>query len=199
MTSSFPAAMFSATFAAAGTGKLPSAPLTVIVRPAIGGPEVGGADDEPADAPWLGAPELEVPELEVPELVAAEVAELVVDEPADGVPAEHAATVRLAAQAARASAAGRCLFIAFPSLGRKSQLPTLNARPAKRARFRQVRPYFGIRVIVVTFLVPSPAKVTPAPEKWESEPMLPLYPCPLNWTNATVPPDWSTTELPETT
>jgi hypothetical protein len=127
--------MFSATFAAAGTGKLPSAPLTVIVRPAIGGPEVGGADDTPADAPWLGAPVLGAPEL-----VAAEVAELVADEPADGVPAEHAATVRLAAQAARASAAGRCLFIAFPSLGRKSQVPTLNASPARRARFAQARP-----------------------------------------------------------
>jgi hypothetical protein len=48
---------------------------------------------------------------------------LVVDEPAVGVPDEHAATVRLAAQAARASAIGRCLFIDFPRSVQKFQVP----------------------------------------------------------------------------
>ena len=50
---------------------------------------------------------------------------------------------------------------------------------------------------VVTFLVPSPATLTPESENLDSASMLPLYPCPLNWMNATVPPPWSTNELPE--
>src|SRR6516165_6971029 len=90
-----PADMFSPTFAAAGIGKVPSARLTVSMRPGMGAPVVGGADE---DRPWPAAAELEAPGPEAAGLAA-------------GVPAEHAATARLAAQAARASAAERYLFI----------------------------------------------------------------------------------------
>ena len=70
-------------------------------------------------------------------LLEAELAagELAVDELADGVPAEHAATDRLAAQAVRARAAERYLFIGFLHSVHKSQVPTLNALPTSRTRF----------------------------------------------------------------
>ncbi|HEV2255680.1 MAG TPA: hypothetical protein VGS06_21090 [Streptosporangiaceae bacterium] len=69
--------------------------MTVIIRPAIGGPVVGTADDTTGVALWLDA------------------GELAVDELADGVPAEHAATDRPAAQLAAISAIERYVFIAF--------------------------------------------------------------------------------------
>src|SRR6516165_10434753 len=92
-----PPEMFSPTFAVAGTGKVPSVPLTVSMRPGIGAPVVGGADE---DTPWSAPVELGAAELEAAELAV-------------GVPAEHPVTARLAAAAARASAAERNLFIAF--------------------------------------------------------------------------------------
>jgi hypothetical protein len=92
--------MFSPTFAAFGTGKLPIFPLIVSMLPAMGGPVVGTGDDMTGGL--LG--------LDVAEPVAAG---LEVDELADGVPAEHAATDRPAAQLARTSAIGRYVFIAF--------------------------------------------------------------------------------------
>jgi hypothetical protein len=70
--------------------------------------------------------------LDVAEPVAAG---LVVDELADGVPAEQAATDRPAAQVARTSAAERYLFIGFLYSIHKSQVPTLNALPTRRAAF----------------------------------------------------------------
>jgi hypothetical protein len=109
--------MFSTTFAAAGTGKLLSFALTEIVRPGMGAPVDGGAERTTA---WLG----------VAVLVPDELADGVPVELADGVPAEHAATDRLAAQAAKASAAERYLFIGFLQSVHKPQVPTLNARPA---------------------------------------------------------------------
>ena len=54
-----------------------------------------------------------------------------------------------------------------------------------------------MNMIVVTFLVPSPATLTPELGNLDSASMLPLYPCPLNWMNATVPPPSVTSELPE--
>jgi hypothetical protein len=114
--------MFSPIFAAAGTGKLPIFPLIWSVRPAIAGPVVGTADDT------IGTGLL----LDEAELAAGELA---VDELADGVPAEHAATDKLAAQAVRASAAERYFFIGFLHSVHKSQVPTLNARPTRRAPF----------------------------------------------------------------
>jgi hypothetical protein len=96
----------------AGTGKLPTFPAEIVL-PGIGAPVDGGAEVVTlcADEPALG-------------LVLGLVLVLAV-----GAPAEHAATARLAAQVVRASAAERYLFIAFLHLGRKSQVPTLNARP----------------------------------------------------------------------
>ena len=84
---------FSATLAPAGTGKLLILPTTLIMRPA-------GAED----AAEVAVPLEELLALE--ELVAAAVAVLAVV-----IPALHAARDRLAAQAARATAAGRYLFI----------------------------------------------------------------------------------------
>src|SRR5579863_217692 len=109
--------MFSTTFAAAGTGKLPSFPAEIVLD-AMGAPVDGGAD--------------------VDTFCADEVAlalGLVLAELPDGVPAEHAATDRLAAQAVRARAAERYLFIGFLHSVHKSQVPTLNARPTSRTRF----------------------------------------------------------------
>src|SRR5579871_2266734 len=91
--------MFSTTFALAGIGKLPSLVLSEIVRLAIGAPVDGGAE-----VVTLCADEAELALGLV--LAGLEVGVF-------GVPAEHAATARLAAQVARASAAGRYLFIAF--------------------------------------------------------------------------------------
>jgi hypothetical protein len=92
------------------------------MMPAMGGPVVGTGDDITGG----------LLELDVAEPVAAG---LEVDELADGVPAEHAATDRPAAQLARTRAIGRCLFIAFLHSVRKSQVPSLNAPTSKRARF----------------------------------------------------------------
>src|SRR5215472_15891667 len=114
-----PPEMFSPTLAAAGTGKAPSVPWIVSVRPGMGAPVVGGADDVTGRAEALE-----------PEAAGLEAAELAV-----GVPAEHAATVRLAAVAARASAAERNLFIAFLHSVGTSPVPTLDAPPTKLARF----------------------------------------------------------------
>jgi hypothetical protein len=85
--------MFSATLAAAGTGKLLILPFTLTMRPAEAEGDAGAAV-----ALRLG----------LEELVAAVVAVLVVV-----IPALHAARDKLAAQAARATAAGRYLFIVF--------------------------------------------------------------------------------------
>jgi hypothetical protein len=68
--------------------------------PAMGGPVVGTGDDITGGLLELDVAEPVAPGLEVDEL-------------ADGVPAEHAATDRPAAQLARTSAIGRCLFIGF--------------------------------------------------------------------------------------
>ena len=106
--------MFSTTFAEAGTGKLPSFPLTTSMRLAMGAPVDGGAVET---TPWLGVSVLVLAELAV------------------GVPAEHAATARLAAQVASASAAERYLFIAVLHSVPKSQVLTLDARPAGQGRF----------------------------------------------------------------
>src|SRR6266704_6350804 len=84
-------AMFSATFAPAGTGKLPTSPLTWIMRPAA----ARLAEAEAEDPLRLGAAGLVVAVLAVV------------------IPAVHAASDRLAAQAARATAAGRYLFMGF--------------------------------------------------------------------------------------
>jgi hypothetical protein len=83
----------------------------------MGGPVVGGADEDKGRALELEAAGLEAAELDV------------------GVPAEHAATARLVATAARASAAERYLFIAFPHSVGTSPVTTLNAPPTRRARF----------------------------------------------------------------
>jgi hypothetical protein len=99
----------------------------VIILPAIGGPDVGTADDTTGAALWLDGVELAA-------------AELPVDELADGVPAEHAATDRPAAQLARTSAIERYVFIAFPHSVQKSQVPSLNAPMTKRARFDREPP-----------------------------------------------------------
>src|ERR1700723_729105 len=115
--SACPPPMFSASLAAAGIGKLVSFPLTETVLPAMGAPVVGTGAETIADALWLGP------------------AELVPAELAAGVPDEHAATDRLAAQAVRASAAERYLFIRFLYWVHKSQVPTLNAPTIRRARF----------------------------------------------------------------
>ncbi len=45
-----------------------------------------------------------------------------------------------------------------------------------------------MNVIVVTFLWPSPATLTAESVNLDSESMLPLKPCPVNWMNATVSP-----------
>jgi hypothetical protein len=91
--------------------------------PAMGGPVVGTGDDITG-----GLLELDV------------AAGLEVDELADGVPAEHAATDRPAAQLARTSAIGRCLFIGFLHSVQKSQMPTLNALVSRRGGFDRERP-----------------------------------------------------------
>src|SRR5437899_1450581 len=95
MTVSWLLAMFSATFAPAGTGKLPTSPATLIVRLARAGfaeAEVeDDTEDDAEDEP--GAAGLVV-------VVLAVV-----------VPAAHAASDRLAAHAVRAAAAERYLFI----------------------------------------------------------------------------------------
>jgi hypothetical protein len=88
----------------------------------MGAPVDGGAERTTF---WLG----------VAVLVLDEPADGVPVELADGVPAEHAATDRLAAQAAKASAAERYLFIGFLQSVHTSQVPTLNARPASQGRF----------------------------------------------------------------
>ena len=97
MTVSWLLAIFSATFAPAGTGKLPTSPATLIVRPARAGlaeAEDGAEDgDDAEDEP--GAAGLVV-------IVLAVV-----------FPAVHAASDRLAAHAVRAAAAERYLFIVF--------------------------------------------------------------------------------------
>jgi hypothetical protein len=97
----------------------------------MGGPVVGTADD--ITGGLLG--------LDVAEPVAAG---LVVDELADGVPVEHAATDRPAAQLARTSAIERYVFIAFLYSVHKSQVPSLNALPTRQARFHR-KPARAIR------------------------------------------------------
>ena len=97
MTVSWLLAMFSATFAPAGTGKLPTSPATVIVRLAKAGlAEAEVEDDADAEAAAEDEPGA---------------AGLVVVVLAVVVPAAHAASDRLAAHAARAAAAERYLFI----------------------------------------------------------------------------------------
>ena len=86
-------AMFSVTFAPAGTGKRPTDPVTVIMRPEGARLDAAAA----ADALWLGAGAL------VAGLLAAGAAVVL----AVVMPAVHAATDTLAAQQARASAAER--------------------------------------------------------------------------------------------
>src|ERR1700678_439275 len=89
--------------------------------------------------------------------------------------------------------------------GREPRRPVDPAAPARHAALRHAR-WKGTTRSTRKQEPPTTGQtskargieVTPAPEKWDREPMLPLYPCPLNWTNATVPLDWSTTELPET-
>ena len=108
--------------------------------PAIGGPVVGTGDDITGGL------------LDVAEPVAAGLA---VDELADGVPAEHAATDRPAAQVARTSAAERYLFIAFLHSVQKSQVPSLNAPPTRRARFARERP----RAIRCAAVSPRPVRI----------------------------------------
>src|SRR5580704_19214107 len=134
--------MFSPTFAAFGTGKLPIFPLIVSMVPAMAGPVVGTADD--ITGGLLG--------LDVAEPVAAG---LVVDELADGVPAEQAATDRPAAQVARTSAAERLLFIAFLHSVRESQVPSLNAPTIRRARFDREPP----RAIRCAAVSPRPVRI----------------------------------------
>ena len=96
MTVSWLLAMFSATFAPAGTGKLPTSPATVIVRLAGRARRGRGRGDAEADAEdEPGAAGLVV-------VVLAVV-----------VPVAHAASDRLAAHAVRAAAAERYLFIVF--------------------------------------------------------------------------------------
>jgi hypothetical protein len=95
--------------------------------PAMGGPVVGTGDDITGG----------LLALDVAEPVAAG---LEVDELADGVPAEHAAADRPAAQLARTSAIGRCLFIGFLHSVQKSQMPTLNALVSRRGGFDRERP-----------------------------------------------------------
>jgi hypothetical protein len=93
----------------------------------MGGPVVGTADV--ITGGLLG--------LDVAEPVAAG---LEVDELADGVPAEHAATDKPAAQLARTSAIERYVFIAFLHSVQQSQVSTLNAPTTGRARFDRERP-----------------------------------------------------------
>src|SRR5580704_12377482 len=100
-------AMFSVTFAPAGTGKRPTDPVTVIMRPEGARLDAAAA----ADALWLGA--------------GALVAGLLVAGAAVVMPAVHAATDTLAAQQARASAVERYLFIGFLYSVRKSQVRRL--------------------------------------------------------------------------
>jgi hypothetical protein len=88
--------MFSATFAEAGTGKVPSDILTVSERLGMGAPVDGAGAEEAA---------FDVAVLVLAAPVPAELAA--------GLPDEHAATDRPAAQLARASATVWYLFIAF--------------------------------------------------------------------------------------
>jgi hypothetical protein len=162
----------------AGTGKLPSFPWTVSDLPGMGAPVVG------AGAVVTGTAVL----------VLDAVAEL--DELADGVPAEHAATAKVAAPAARASVAGRYLFIAFLCSVQNSQLTTLFSRPTGRARFAAPPgPHLREKMSVVTCVVGSPGTFGPESGALDSALTPPLYPCPLNSMTATVPP--STSELLE--
>ena len=88
--------MFWAIFAPAGTGKLPTGPLTWIVRVATARLAEAEAEAEAEDPLRLGAAGLVVAVLGVV------------------IPAVHAASDRPAAQAARATAAGRYLLMGFP-------------------------------------------------------------------------------------
>src|SRR5580704_13935849 len=115
-----PSATFSATFAPAGTGKLPSDPLIAIVRPELAGVDV----DLATDALWLDAGAL------VAGAVVAGAAVLL----AVVMPAVHAATDTLAAQQARASAVERYLFIGFLYSVRKSQVRRSGRTDAKLDR-----------------------------------------------------------------
>jgi hypothetical protein len=54
-----------------------------------------------------------------------------------------------------------------------------------------------VSAIVVTFLFPSPGTFGPEPEKRDTAPMSPLYPCPLKSMIASVTPPWLSIELPE--
>jgi hypothetical protein len=77
--------------------------------------------------------EVEVPlRLGLEELVAAVVAVLVVV-----IPALHAARDRLAAQAARATAAGRYLFIVFLKRGRSEKRCSAKPRQAPCRTYRE--------------------------------------------------------------
>jgi len=87
--------MFSTTFAPAGTGKRPTDPLIVIIRPALAAFDAAAA----TDALRVGAGALVAGALVGGVLVAGGVTVV--------IPAVHAATVKLAAQAAAASAAER--------------------------------------------------------------------------------------------
>jgi hypothetical protein len=108
----------------------------------MGAPVVGTGAETIADALWLGEAEL------VP-------AGLVLAELAAGVPDEHAARDRLAAQAARASAAERYLFIRFLYWVHKSQVPTLNAPTIRRARFDR-EPWQALRCAALS---PRPVRL----------------------------------------
>ena len=76
------------------------------------------------------------------------------------------------------------------SVHRRPQHLRVTQRPARRRS-----PYFGLIEIVVTFLWPSPAMLTEESVNLDSASMVPLTPWPVNWINATVPPDWLITEL----
>ena len=118
--------MFSATFALAGTGKLPSEPLTVRVRLAMAGPVVGGGEEETA---WL----------EAAGLVAAELLVLL-------LPDEHAAADMPTAHAARTSAAERYLFIGSPYFVPESARATRQSTGAHhRRRPARTWPAFAAR------------------------------------------------------
>jgi hypothetical protein len=138
--------MFSTTLAAAGTGKLPVDILTVSERPGMDGP-VDGATVV-TDVPDALVLEADAPDEDVPDAGVLVPAELAV-----GVPEEHAAKDRPAAQAARASTAERYVFIAFLQSVHNSQVPTLDARPVSQGRFAPSaarRPWQAIRCAAVS-------------------------------------------------
>jgi hypothetical protein len=98
----WPSPIFEATFAPAGTGKRSADPPIVIIRPALAGADAAAATDAlraGADALRAGAGALVEGALVDGVLVAGRVTVV--------IPAVHAATAKLTAQAAAASAAER--------------------------------------------------------------------------------------------